>query len=97
MSLLDLATLASGVNDVLAWTRHLLALHLPAPHPHWHFRYRRLDIGHGWLRYETETVSRSEPQHAAALMAAARQQRSARPGRRSAAAVSHEIVGTPVP
>jgi hypothetical protein len=74
MSLLDLATLASGVSDVLAWTRHLFALRSPPPHPHWRFRRRKLDIGHGWLRYETETASRSEPRRAAIPKSAARRQ-----------------------
>jgi hypothetical protein len=59
MSLLDLATLASGVSDVLAWTRHLFALPSPPPRPHWRFRHRKLDIGRGWLHYESETAFRS--------------------------------------
>jgi hypothetical protein len=81
MTLLDLATLASGVSDVLAWTRHLFALSSLPSRPHWHFRHRKLDIGHGWLRYETETVSRSEPRRAAIPKSAARQQTpSKRPG-----------------
>ena len=81
MSLLDLATLASGLSDVLAWTRHLLALRSSPPHPHWHFRHRKLDIGHGWLRYESETASRSEPRRATIPIATARPQKpSIRPG-----------------
>jgi hypothetical protein len=102
MSLLDLATLASGVNDVLAWTRHLFALRIPAPHPHWHFRHRKLEIGHGWFRYETETAFRSEPRHAAVLTATARRltpsvhpsPKCHKHGRR---ALPHEAVGTPIP
>jgi hypothetical protein len=79
MSLLDLATLASGVSDVLAWTRHLFALRSTPPGPHWRFRHLKLDIGHGWLRYEIETASRSEPSHDSTLTAAARRQTPRKP------------------